>query len=228
MNGMEVDWSHYDLVPLSNPLQYDFFVKSHDSILLFALPTLTHHDSRLKVFLIRSDEVRKNTDTDQQIAALEAPFKEPFRVYVDAQDNYYFLTDSGHIYLAAAPAKGQPRQVKPLWVEKDRPIVALITDGDGGPAYVFGQDRRAIINARHFFFPLTPTPKPQEYDQYAVKPVKTEQPMKTVLECIQVLKAHGIDMPGFHPPARSAKRFRHHIPRHRGRPRSSFDLAPPP
>lgn len=73
----------------------------------------------------------------QKEPELEVSFREPFTALAVGGD-FYFLTDSGSLYRAPAPArKGGTRRVYRVWNGRRRPVVALVEDADAGRAFLF-------------------------------------------------------------------------------------------
>jgi hypothetical protein len=113
-----------------------------------------------------------------------AAFLEPFYVFAQEDDNY-FLTQSGKLYIARAPEKGKRRQMEALWQDKSKPLTTFISDNDHKKAYCFGKSKDG---KEEFFFELAPKVQPQPVPRKEIQPVQVEQPrLRTVLEYVQVL-----------------------------------------
>ena len=74
-------------------------------------------------------------------------FKEGFRV-LGKGDDYFFLTDTGRLFVARKAAKGKQRSVVPVWADADRPIEAFITDADANRTFLFLGVRESGRQAR--------------------------------------------------------------------------------
>ncbi len=112
-------------------------------------------------------------------------FREPFHVFAKGS-SYFFLTESGRLYIAKKPEKGE-RKLEPIWTDKDKPIVAIIDDQDRGKVFLFGKEKRAIINAQDFYFELDEKPRVKEFSPFDLKPVKHAEPLKTLLPYVNLL-----------------------------------------
>jgi hypothetical protein len=115
----------------------------------------------------------------------EPGFREPFVVLVKG-DTYFIVTESGKLY--RAPKEHGKRSIGAVWQDADRPIRAVIDDADAGKVWLFGKGSPGAIGAKDFYFELAEKPEPVYYNPLSLKPVKAEEPLKTVLECAQVLK----------------------------------------
>lgn len=88
------------------------------------------------------------------------PFSEPFHCAIDANDNYYFVTDSGQLYLAPKARGGAPRGAKPLLGEPAWRAKVLLRDADTGVTTVFAQNP-AAPSGRDVMVRLAPGADPQ-------------------------------------------------------------------
>jgi hypothetical protein len=103
-------------------------------------------------------------------------------------DTYFFVTDSGKVYAARKPDKGD-RKLEPLWVEKGKPVVAAITDTASGKTFLFGRnDKPGPKDAKGFWFELDEKLRPRPFDPKAVEAVRADL-LKTVAEYARFLHA---------------------------------------
>jgi hypothetical protein len=116
--------------------------------------------------------------------AFTIPFLEPFFIFAQKED-YYFLTQSGKLFIARAPEQGKRRQMEALWQDKSKPLTTFISDNDHQKAYCFSKSKDG---KEEFFFELAPKIQPQPVPRKEIQPVQVEQPrLRTVLEYVQVL-----------------------------------------
>jgi hypothetical protein len=116
----------------------------------------------------------------RQLASFPAPFCEPFHVAV-ADGAYFFVTDSGAVYVAE-DTRGEWK-TRALWLDANRPILAMLTKSDTTTAFVFGKD---------FYFQLARKVEPQPCKDITQGRPDLGDPMRTVLECAQVLRKAGL------------------------------------
>lgn len=137
---------------------------------------------------------------------IRAVFQEPFVVYALCTPNegfpttqgstYYFLTESGKLYVCRAPLKGNPdRTAEAFWADPAQPIVAALTFTKAERTYLFVRPKDP--KAQSFFFELQNVDEldhlgdklqRQDFDPSTIKPVQAPEPLKTVLEYAQVLR----------------------------------------
>lgn len=74
------------------------------------------------------------------LGTISVPFLEPFHAYT-INDNYYFVTDSGSVYLSPAPLGAAPRRVSRLNSGNDGAIKLVVENaGDRDSYFLFGTD----------------------------------------------------------------------------------------
>ena len=95
---------------------------------------------------------------------IEKPsFNERFWAY-KIGTSYFFLTDSGKLYLARKPKEGD-RKLEPIWDDKTKPIVGVITDTATNKVFLFGRnDKPAEKEAKGFYFELDEKPTALSFD----------------------------------------------------------------
>ncbi len=117
----------------------------------------------------------------KRVGSFPAPFIEPFHLAA-AEGAYFLVTDeSGEVY-AAEEVDGQWK-TRTVWNDPARPIVAMLTSGDGSAPFVFGKD---------FYFQLARKVEPQPCKDVTQGRPDLGDPMRTVLECAQVLHKAGL------------------------------------
>jgi hypothetical protein len=118
---------------------------------------------------------------------LPVRFKERFHAVLEGED-YYFLTRSGKVYHAPAAAKGKPRAVHPVWEDRKRPVVALITDADTHRSFLFCRQGKG--EDRPVYFELAAKAKPRPYDLTEVEQPKVKEPLRSALHYARWLDRH--------------------------------------
>jgi hypothetical protein len=130
-----------------------------------------HYDTRRKWALV--DQLKN------------PPFNERFHAFVKGT-TYFFLTDSGKVYMSMKPEKGE-RKMESLWDNDKYPITAALEDADTGKVFLFGKAHKGDMLGKDFYWELDETVRRVDYDPSAVKPIKTVQPLKTVMEYARFL-----------------------------------------
>jgi|GEM_PF-3413340 hypothetical protein len=115
----------------------------------------------------------------------DPPFNERFHAFVKGT-TYFFLTDSGKVYVSKKPAKGE-REMEVLWDNERHPITAALEDADAGKVFLFGKANKGDMLDKDFYWELDEKVQCVDYDPSAVKPVKTVEPLKTVMEYARFL-----------------------------------------
>ncbi len=82
-------------------------------------------------------------------------FNERFHVFPTGTA-YYFVTDSGKVYISKKPDKGE-RTIEEVWIDKKRPINGAITDTASGKTFLFGAE--LIDSPKPFYFELSEKPQ---------------------------------------------------------------------
>lgn len=105
------------------------------------------------------------------------------------EEELYFLTQSGALYVAFPAADKKPRQVKALWQDKEKPITHLIVDRDQDKNYCFGKSKDG---KEEFFFKLDSMVGVNPVKRDQIQPVKglEHKRLAAVLEYVQVLPGH--------------------------------------
>jgi hypothetical protein len=182
-------------------LHYDYWPVSDDTVYLFLLTNLTVGEARTSKLSFRVSQYTgawgplrlapkhkgwiegKWKDVD----SIEADFKEPFHAFMTGT-TYFFVTESGNVYAAEKPAMGK-RKLKPLWKEETRRVTAIVEDLDRKKTFLFGKvsDKAEENKGKLFYFELTEKPQPRYFDAAELKPVKAQEPLKTVAQFAQLL-----------------------------------------
>jgi hypothetical protein len=118
---------------------------------------------------------------------IEVGFKEPFQVLAKGED-YYFLTQTGKLYVAAKPKKGKMRKVVPVHTDSKRRVVTFLTDADSNKTFLFCKP--ANKGEQPTFFELSDKPKPKGYDAPKVETKGMHPDLAQVLTCARVLSEH--------------------------------------
>ncbi|MCE9568253.1 MAG: hypothetical protein K8U57_40150 [Planctomycetes bacterium] len=120
---------------------------------------------------------------EKPIEDVPSEFSEPFQAYLIG-DDYYFLTRSGSVYLAASPEKGKSRTMKGIWTDPASRIAYIISDGERTGVHFLIPARDKIGWG---YFRLGPTPKLQFLSANRPYPDDME-PAEIVRELTQLLK----------------------------------------
>jgi hypothetical protein len=139
----------------------------------------------------RFNEKKKEWETvagERNLERLKSAFSEDFHVFMRG-DDYYFLTQSGKLYMAPPAKKGEKsRTMKSLWEGDNFPIVAIIEDADNDKVWLFTKcKRKDTTNA--VFFEMEPLIKTQQFDHAKLAPVKVEGRAKALLEYLPLIRA---------------------------------------
>jgi len=115
-------------------------------------------------------------------------FTEDFHFFL-RKDDYYFVTESGKLYYAPLPAKGEKaRAMKAIWTDAKRPISAVIEDADRGKVWLFAKDKNAGAKL-DLFFEMKETVRPETFDPAKLRPVNIEGRAKMLLEYLPLIAA---------------------------------------
>jgi hypothetical protein len=118
---------------------------------------------------------------------IPSPFNERFHVFVQGGD-WCFVTDSGKVWIAKKPEKEKgERKLESLWDNDKYPITAVIVDADADRVFLFGKAAKGDGLGKDFYWELGEEVRRHDYDPSAVKPVKTVEPLKSVMELAQFL-----------------------------------------
>lgn len=114
-------------------------------------------------------------------------FTEEFYAFV-RKDNYYFVTESGKLYLAPPPKAGEKsRAMKALWDDANRPIVAVIEDADKDRVWLFTKSRRQM-ETDAVFFEMGPEIRTEKFDHAKLTPSKVEGRARPLLEYLPLIR----------------------------------------
>lgn len=107
-------------------------------------------------------------------------FMEEFYVFVRGED-YYFVTRTGRLFLAKKPASGQKRQMRLLWQDEERPIVAILDDTDKGCTWLVAREK-GPKSLDGWFLELKEEPEPLMFSLKNCPNLKTAEPLRTILQ----------------------------------------------
>jgi hypothetical protein len=138
----------------------------------------------LGVWVPNKDEKTKDMPLVLE-CTIPTPFNERFHAFVKGT-TYFFLTDSGKVYMAKKPDKGE-RKLESLWDNDKYPLVAAIHDADADKVYLFAKAAKDDKVGTDFYWELDETVKRLDYEPSRVHPVKTVEPLKSVMELAQLL-----------------------------------------
>lgn len=117
--------------------------------------------------------------------------EEGFRVFARG-DDYYLLTHSGRLLVAAKADKGK-RKLRAVWDDPKRPVEAAVQYDPKGEAFFFCGPAKAAEGGKPgkpAWFALSGKPELQEYDPKAFAEVKLEGPLGRLVRYAKVLAAH--------------------------------------
>lgn len=164
----------------------DFLPIAADRTLLFVLER-----ARMKVWRGRGEFSKANDRWEVKwsstpIGIYDTDFLEPFVVYGD-KDNWTFVTSTGRMFRLTKPDRFE-QYIRRVWTKDRQRIELLISDTASGKVFAFGrvvevgeeQPTKGFYLGGEF-------EEPRYYDLSTIQPVKAEQPLKAVLEAVQVL-----------------------------------------
>jgi hypothetical protein len=181
-----------DLTPIPEHY-FDFLPTGKDTVLLFLLSK-----GKMVVWQGRGQLVDKRKEiaigrdaweiswSKEPMATLTPAFLEWFQVYPGKDGGFLFLTESGKLYSSPKPEKGEGK-IEASWTDEKRPIRAVVADTAGGKEFAFAPP--AGKEGEPVYFELAARVQPRKFDPKNIKPVALEDPLKTVLEYTQVLRA---------------------------------------
>jgi hypothetical protein len=120
---------------------------------------------------------------------IEVGFKESFQVLAKG-DAYYFLRQTGKLYVSPKPAKGKMRKIVPVYTDSKRRVVTFLTDADNNKTYLFCKP--AKTGDKPTFFELSDKPKSVEYDAPKIDSKGMHPDLAQVLTCARVLSEHNL------------------------------------
>jgi hypothetical protein len=124
----------------------------------------------------------------KNLETFDSAFTEDFYAFIRKND-YYFVTESGKLYYAPAPADGaKTRKMRALWNEALRPIVAVIEDADRGNVWLFAKDKSPGAKL-DLYFEMKETIRPESFDPAKLTPSKVEGRAKLLLEYLPLISA---------------------------------------
>jgi hypothetical protein len=161
----------FGTVPIS-PNSCKTFLLFKDGKKLEAWDTLARFDAKKRRWLTIADE--RNLET------FKSDFLEDFYVFIRKSD-YYFVTESGKLYHAPPPKKGEKsRKMTALWDDPDRPINAIIEDADRDKVWLFAKHKKDV--KRGYYFEMKSATTFETFDPTKLKRVNIEGRAKTLLE----------------------------------------------
>jgi len=130
----------------------------------------------------------KTTEDGKNLEKIQSLFAEDFYLFL-RKDDYYFVTESGKLFHAAPPKKGEKsRTMKVLWEDAKRPIVAVIEDADNDKVWLFAKDKNAGAKL-DLYFEMKDTIRTETFDPTKLRPVNVEGRAKTLLEYLPLISA---------------------------------------
>ncbi len=101
---------------------------------------------------------------EKEVERFKVPFQEAFTVFVRDKD-YYFVTESGNVYLARSPAKMEDeRKIEKVWDGKRNPVHVLITDASNDKVYCFVEpSEKDKQDEDRVYFELSAKPETMKY-----------------------------------------------------------------
>jgi hypothetical protein len=120
---------------------------------------------------------------------IPVPFLESFHVEVRHQ-TYYFITDSGKVYIAPPVDKG-PRQLKLLWHDAEKPLRALLRVASTNRVFLFGHapSEKGKV-AEGYYFELSERPQPRSFRCDTLRELTIRQPLRGLLQAVYLLHDH--------------------------------------
>jgi hypothetical protein len=176
-----------------------------DVAVLTGLGTVPTSENTLRTFLLLKDktemevwdtEVRFNAKTmtwenvadEKNLEKIKSAFSEDFYVFI-RKDVYYFITESGKLYSAPPPRAGEKsREMRGLWTNPKRPIVAVIEDADNDRVWLFAKDKSPGAKL-DFRFEMKEALLDRPFDPTKLQPSKVEGRAKTLLEYLPLISA---------------------------------------
>jgi hypothetical protein len=118
---------------------------------------------------------------------IESVFTEDFYVFKREAD-YYFVTQSGNLYVAPPPKKGEKsRTMRALWDDAKKPIVAVLSDADHDKVWLFAKDKGKDAK-RDLYFEMKEIIKPESFDRAALVGVNLESRARVLLEYLPLIR----------------------------------------
>ena len=120
---------------------------------------------------------------------IKVTFKESFHAFISSTD-YFFVTESGKLYVSHKPADKGPRTVEAVWQDAKKPITHVITDADQNKTYAFGDNQQPgqKKNQEKFYFKLQGAePKLTYFHRGQLQAAQVEEPLKTILEYARLI-----------------------------------------
>jgi hypothetical protein len=135
----------------------------------------------------KADGLWEDADNYEKFPSL---FAEDFYFFL-RQNDYYFVTESGKLYYAPSPKKGEKmRTMKKLWVDAKRPIIAVIEDADHDKVWLFAKDKNAGAKLDLYFEMKDPI-ETTSFDPTKLRPVNVEGRAKLLLEYLPLVTKKG-------------------------------------
>jgi hypothetical protein len=176
-----------DFVPLSETeCRFFLYIMKTKKIESWETKWGPRKDEKQKIAKVRWVPVgdERNPET------IDAAFVEDFYVFERAAD-YYFVTQSGKLYLSAPAKKGEKtRTMKAVWDDAKRPIVAVLEDADSDKVWLFAKDNNDGAKL-DLFFQMQETIRPQTFDPSKLKRVDIKGRAKTLLEYLPLISEAG-------------------------------------
>ena len=146
--------------------------------------------------LVRSKDERGAERWDRKAIAeernpetIDSAFTEDF--YVFKRDaGYFFVTQSGKLYLAPPPKQGEKsRTMKALWEDPKRPIVAVLEHAERAKIWLFANDKNPGAEG-DLFFEMKEEIHAEAFDPSKLKPVELKVPgrAKMLLEYLPLVR----------------------------------------
>ena len=132
---------------------------------------------------------RKAIADERNPETIDSAFTEDFYVFKRDAD-YFFVTQSGKLYLAPPPKKGEKsRTMKALWEDPKRPIVAVLEHAERAKIWLFANDKNPGAEG-DLFFEMKEDIHAEAFDPAKLKPVELKVPgrAKMLLEYLPLIR----------------------------------------
>jgi hypothetical protein len=135
----------------------------------------------------REITVWKAVEDSRSPEIIDSAFAEDFYVF-NRQADYYFVTQSGKLYVSPRPKKGEKaRQMRALWDDPKRPVVAVIEDADNGKVWLFAKDETPGAKGG-LYFEMKEKIQAESFDSAKLKPVDAPGRAKILLEYLPLIR----------------------------------------
>jgi len=132
---------------------------------------------------------RKAVADERNPETIDSAFTEEFYVF-NRDADYFFVTQSGKLYLAPPPKKGEnSRTMKALWEDPKQPIVAVLEHADQKKVWLFANDKNPGAKG-DLFIEMKEDIHAEAFDPAKLKPVELKVPgrAKMLLEYLPLVR----------------------------------------